>query len=442
MKRRYLVLGLLLIVAALFAGCNIRTIDQLYALPKRPDSYLNLQSAMDQAMKGLEYFAPVSGENQQTVQTADLNGDDDPEYLVFARGVEDKKLRILLFTRAEDEYILADTIERSANAFENVQYVHFTGGSGYDLVFGCQVSDQVGRLLSVYQMQGKEVDAVAEINGISYSRLVCADLDSDNLTELLILRHDEYHGSQNGIAELYEMGRKGVERYKEASMSEPVDKIKRIMISKLSGGITAVYVASEVDASAIITDVFAVVDGEFANVSFSNESGTSVQTLRNYYVYADDIDADGVLELPSLIPMPAMPNTSQEEQYLIRWYAMDPDGTEIDKMFTYHNYLGGWYLQLNESIVSNVMISQLGNSFAFTVQKEDGTQAELMTVYVFTGHQREEQAVSDNRFVLYRNETTVYAAHLGIESVVYSITQDSLIQSFRLIAQDLVGSEA
>lgn len=441
MKKKYMILGLLLVVVALFTGCNIRTIDQLYALPKRSDAYLNLQSVMDQAMSGQEYFAPLSGENQQAVQTADLDGDNDPEYLVFARGIEDKKLRILIFTRVDDEYILADTIERSANAFENVQYVRFTGSKGYDLVFGCQVNDQVARWLGVYKMEHKDVDAIAELNGIGYSRFVCADLDSDGLTELLILRSNEDHGAQNGIAELYQMGKKGVERYKEVNMSEPVDRIKRIMISKLSGGKTAVYVASDVDGSAIITDVFAVVDNEFTNVSFSNESGTSVQTLRNYYVYADDIDNDGVLELPSLIPIQSAPNASQEEQYLIRWYAMTPDGAEVDRMFTYHNYLGGWYLTLNENIVNNAMVNQLGNSYAFTVTKEDGSQAELMTVYVFTGHQREEQAIADNRFVLYRNETTVYAAHLGVESAAYSISKDSLIRSFHLIVQDWKNGE-
>ena len=436
MKRKNLILGLLLVFILFLSGCNIRTIDQLYCLPKRSEDYLNLQSAMDHAMAGMEYFAPLSGENQQTVQTADLNGDADPEYLVFARGIEDKKLRILIFTCVNDEYILADTIERNGKAFENVQYVRFTDGKGYDLVFGCQLSDQVVRSLSVYSMRGSSLDDVEGLSNISCSRFVCADLDSDGLTELLVLRSDEYQGFQNGIAELYQMGKKGVERFKEVTMSEPVDDIKRIMTSKLSGGDTAVYVASEVDGSAIITDVFAIVDGEFTNVSLSNESGTSVQTLRNYFVYAEDIDSDGVLELPSLIPMQSASNSSQEEQYLIRWYAMTPHGEEVDKMFTYHNYLGGWFLELDQNIVSNAMVSQLGNSYAFTVKKDDGTQAELLTVYVFTGHQREEQAVADNRFVLYRNETTVYAAHLGVESAAYNISKDSLVNSFHLIVQE------
>ncbi len=440
MKRNKILLWLLLVFVLLLSGCNMRTIDELYSLPKRSEDYLNLKSVIDSAMQGLEYYAPVSGDNQQTVQTADLNGDEDPEYLVFARGIEDKKLRILIFTCMDDEYILAETIERSANAFENVQYVPFTDNEGYNLVFGCQVSDQVVRWLSVYEMRGKIVDEVESLHTVGYSRFVCADLDNDGLTELLVLRSDELSDSTNGVAELFQMGANGVERFKEAMMSQPVDHIKRIMVSKLSGGSPAVYVASDVDGSAIITDVFAVVDKEFINVTLSNESGTTVETLRNYYVYADDIDSDGVLELPSLIPMQSTSAGSQEEQYLIRWYAMRPSGNVVDKMYTYHNYLGGWFLELNKKIVSNLMVDQRGNSYVFSIQKEDGTQAELITVYVFTGHQREEQGVADNRFVLHRTETTVYAAHLGVESAAYNISKDSLINSFHLIVQDWKNS--
>ena len=52
-----------------------------------------------------------------------------------------------------------------------------------------------------------------------------------------------------------------------------------------------------------VTDIFSLVDGRLTNISFSNEANTSIRTLRNFYVYAEDIDADGVLELPSLLTM-------------------------------------------------------------------------------------------------------------------------------------------
>ena len=67
----------------------------------------------------------------------------------------------------------------------------------------------------------------------------------------------------------------------------------------------------------------------------------------------------------------------------------------------------------------------------------DGTQLQrLMTVYVLTGQKREEQAITNKRFVLYRNESTIYAASLEVASAVYEMTQESIISSFRLIVQD------
>ena len=49
---------------------------------------------------------------------------------------------------------------------------------------------------------------------------------------------------------------------------------------------------------------------------------------------------------------------------------------------------------------------------------------------------REEQALVDNRFVLYRTESTVYAANLEVASAAYGFSQEDLINSFHLILQD------
>ena len=56
------------------SGC-VMTVDQMYVPPRRSESYRNLQTVMDGFMRDLEYCAPTSGENQQSVQMADINGD-------------------------------------------------------------------------------------------------------------------------------------------------------------------------------------------------------------------------------------------------------------------------------------------------------------------------------------------------------------------------------
>lgn len=432
MNRKIILFWLLVMAAILLCGCSVVTIDQMYCLPKRSEDYLNLQSAIDSAMTGLEYNAPVSGDNQQPVQTVDLDGDGDTEYLVFAKGNDEKPLKILIFRCEDEEYFLADTIEGTGSAFDQVQYVRMSGRNGYDIVVGRMVSDQVVRPLSVYAVVSGRLELALTT---SYTRFMSTDLDRNGLNEILVLRPGA-EAAQNGVAELYSINMGVVERSQEVTMSKPVDNIKRIMTNQLNDGIPAVYVASDVDGTAIITDVYALLNGVFTNVSLSNESGTSVQTLRNYYVYADDVDGDGVLELPDLIPMQNQAGSPQDKQYLIRWYAMNSDGTEVNKLYSYHNFMGGWYLKLDSKIAPNISVTQQGNSYEFSFIDAIGQKATLMNVYVLTGQHREEEAVADNRFVLYRNESTVYAAHLEVASASFNITQDSLINAFHLIVED------
>ncbi len=429
----------ILMLILLLSGCNMRTIEELYSPPKRPDAYKNLQAQIDKVMAGQEYSAPLSGENRQAVQAADLNGDGEPEYILFTKSNSDKPLKIHIFAAKDDDYVLLDSIESTGASFELVEYLQMDGYGGLEIVVGRQVSDQVMRSVSVYTLYNGHIEQYMAAN---YYKFVCCDLNSNDMGELLVLRPGESE-SDNGVAELYRFANGAMERSQEVNMSKPASSIKRIMVNKLHDGPPAVYVASDVDGSAIITDVYAVISGQFTNVSLSNESGTSVQTLRNYYVYADDIDDDGVLELPNLINM-VVPSGFQSEQwqYLIRWYAMASNGDETEKMHTYHNFVGGWYVKLPQELAERIYVEQKGNGFDFYLWDDKFESVEqLATIYVLTGQKREEQATTDNRFVLHRTESTVYAASLNVSAGSYSLSRDELINSFHLIQQDWYTGE-
>lgn len=424
MKKFILLLSVVL--ACLLAGCSILTADQLYQLPRRAQEDDHLQSAIDSSMTGLNYCAPLSGEHQQTVQMADLDGDGVQEYLVFAKGSSEKPLRILIFCRIGQTYSLMETIESTGSAFDLVEYVQMDKRAGVELVVGRQVSNEILRSVSVYSFSSGQAETLVSTN---YSKYMVCDLDGDRLTELMVLRPGQ-SDTDNGVAELYGVENGVMERSNEVSMSASVDRLKRIISGTLHGGTPAVFVGSAVQESALITDVYAVVDGVFTNVSFSNESGTSVQTLRNYYVYADDIDNDGDVELPDLITMdPYQGQQEAAKQYLIRWYSMAADGSEIDKMFTYHNFVGGWYLELGQDLADGLSVVQEENTYRFYLQGE-----QLYSISVLTGSNREEQGTADGRFVLHRTETVVYAAKL--ESMNVSLTKEVLIAAFHMIRQD------
>ena len=434
MKKRMGLLAMLMLTALLFTGCAMRTVEEMYALPKRSEEYNELQSAIDTAMYGLTYSSPQSGENQQTVQMADLDGDGVDEYLVFAKGASEKPLQVLIFTQEEDGTVRTmETLGFNGLAFEQVEYVEFDENPGCELVVGIQVSDQVLRSVAVYSFGSGDAELLL-LN--SYSKMLACNLSGDR-NELMVLRPGEEE-TERGMAVLYGYENGQIVRSVETELSEHTSQIRRIMTGKLQDGTNAVFVTSSSGENTIVTDIFTVKDGNFTNISYSREADTSVGTLMNYYVYAEDIDSDGILELPGLISMKAVDNWGDNEQkFLLRWYAMDSDGWEIDKMYTYHNYPGGWYVQLDSTWASRVTVEQDQRSYQFYVWDESYQTADpLFTLYTFTGNDRDEVAVQDGRFALYRSEGVAYAAQLELAAPEYGITEKSLTESFHLIRQD------
>lgn len=422
---------LLCAMILLLCGCTMATVDQMYQLPKRSRDYNDLQSAIDNAMGGLSYSAPLTGENQQNVQMADLDGDGSDEYLIFAKSTNDKPMRILVFQEIDGKFIHVDTVECNGSAFDQVEYVNMDAKGGMEVIVGRQLNDQVIRSASVYTFTK---DGMEQLVTVNYTKFLTTDLDSNGLAELFLLRPGQ---TDNGVAELYSMHGDSIERYNEVAMSQPADKLKRIVVGKLDGGKAAVYVASTVGDTALITDVYTLLDEKLTNVTLSNESGTSVQTMRNFYVYADDIDKDGVVELPSLITMHPLPGMmSADMHHLIRWYAMTPGGEEINKMCTYHNFVGGWYLQVSSDWAQRLVVLHHGYQTEFYIWDKNFTSTErLMTVYAFTGQNREEQGLKDGRFILQKTDSVVYAASLEDAAKKYELTQESVVYSFRLIQQ-------
>ena len=435
MKKRIFLLTLVTVTALLFTGCAMQTVEEMYALPKRSEEFNEMQSAIDTAMYGMTYASPQSGENQQTVQMADLDGDGTDEILVFAKGATEKPLQVLIFTQdANGRVRTMETIGSNGLAFEQVEYVNFDDQPGSELVVGIRVGDQVQRSVSVYTFKNGDAELML-MNG--YSKLVTCDLDRNGRSELMVLRPGEQE-TERGMAVLYQYGKGQIERSAEMSLSEPPENIRRIMQGRLQNGVPAIFVASAVNQDAIVTDVLTVKDNRLINIAATGDVNTSVETLRNYYVYAEDIDGDGIVEIPSIITMKPVSEGSQEdEKHFLRWYAFDDNGWEYDKLFTFHNYVGGWYLQLDGNWASRVTIEQTNGVYQFYLWDESYQVATpLFTLYVFTGSDRDEEAVKDGRFPLHRSEGVAYSASLSEAAAEYEITEEYLINSFRLIRQD------
>ncbi len=435
MKRKIRFAALLLLAASVLSGCAMRTVEQMYALPKRSDAYSHLQTAIDSAMVGLEYSAPISGENQQSVQTADLDGDGVDEYLVFASGSWEKPLQVLIFKQETDgTCVLMDIIDSNGTAFEQVEYVPFDENPGVELIIGCQVSDQVLRSVSVYSLVDEKIQ---QLMLVGYSKFLANDFDENGIYELMVLRPGEAEAGP-GASVLYTCQNGQIQRSMEAELSTSSTQIRRIQSGKLSSGEKAVFVSSSAENGKIRTDVLTVKGGVLSNLAASGLADTTIETLHNFYVYPSDIDEDGVMELPAQLPVrPVSVWHNDAQQSLLRWFALERRGGEVDKLYTFHNFLEGWYLTLESQWAQQISVVQGEDQFAFYIWNEDFSEAsELFSIYTFTGSSRNEEATQDGRFLLHSTESAVYAAKLEADAGLYSITREYLTESFRQIHQD------
>lgn len=435
MKKRMMLCCLTMLAALLLNGCAMRTIDELYTLPRRSKEYSSLQSAVNIAMAGMEYSAPLSGDNQQAVQMADLNGDGTDEYLVFAKGTSDKPMQIMIFSELEnDEVQITEVIASNGFAFDQVEYVEIDGKPGYEVVVGKQVSDQLMRNVSVYSFASGRSE---QLLTAGYSKLHTCDLGSSDQKELLLIQRGE-SDQANAIAILYRYRSKSMVRSVEVELSKPAANVKRISAGKLQCGTPAVYVSCATEDNAIRTDILALKNDKFSKVTLSQEGQTEVQPLRNYYVYAEDVDGDGVMELPSLVSVQPVSDTWMlEEQYQILWYSLDLEGNRTEKRNTFHNYSNGWYLELDDQWASQITMYQVGNTYAFYLWDAEFEEATpLFTIFALSGSDRETQASADGRFTLCRSEGVIYAARMDTDLSSYGLTEERLISSFHLIHQD------
>ena len=431
--RRCKILAVIL-VAILLSGCSMMTVDKLYQLPKRSEAYNNLQSAINNAMTDLAYCAPLSGENQQTVQIADIDGDGENEYLLFAKGTQEKPLKILVFQKIDGVFTMISAVEANGSSYDVVEYVNMDARPGVEIIVGRQLSDQMLRSATVYTFAEGTLQQLISVN---YTKFLTTDLNNDHNSELFVLRPGSSE-TDPGVAELYAMRDGEMFRFNEAPMSQAATRLKRIITGKLDGGNTAVFAACTAGDSALITDIYTILGDKLVNVSLSNASDTGIRTMRDFYVFADDVDADGVVELPALIQMKPLTGTINEDMHhLIRWYSMTAEGLEIDKMYTYHNFVGGWYMQLDSSWAERLVVKHQGLQTDLYLWNEDFTETQkMMSVFAFSGDKREENGLSDGRIILHKTESVVYAALLSDIAAEYGYSPENAVYSFRLILKD------
>ena len=432
MKRRLqtcLLLPALLVLAALLSGCTVfdSSVEQLFTLPRMAPEYTGLSQQLDSLIaQGYEYAPPSGGRNIQSVQMVDLEDDGRQEALVFLRRTADERpLKILVFRLdTTDSYRLYCTVESSGAAVDSVYYQDLNGDGRRELIVGWRISADV-QTLAAYSIEPEPVALMS----CGYSRFSIQDLNSDGVPSLLVLRTD---GELGPVAEFYGWQDEQMSVSYRCRLSSSMTALNRgsIVAGMVAKDTPAVFITGVDATSMAVTDILIYrQEAGLVNVAMDKSSGVSAAVYPFRQFSPQDIDGDGLIELPC----PLGNGSAEQTDGLVSWMSWRSDGRFEQSVKTYHSLSAGWYFTIPQSWWDwdvDAVTTGIQNESQMTLRINGD---DVLSIYTITGENRESRSRMDHRLVLRRQAATVYAGEVCELAPYYGMDEDLLRRSFSLI---------
>jgi hypothetical protein len=125
--------------------------------------------------------------------------------------------------------------------------------------------------------------------------------------------------------------------------------------------------------------------------------------------------------------------------YLIDWYDYKTNGKSTKVCTTYTNYSDYWNLVIpNEwtDVITvrrqDVLSGERTIIFSYIGSGLD-RQVDFLEIYTLSGDNRDERATSGNRFVLARDDETIYAAEILRDNIRLNVSEELIRENFSIL---------
>jgi len=322
-------------LGALVSCTNSLSLNDIMKAPQLPLEYVHLQEKIDELIDNkTSYSPPQNGENRYSVQLIDMNSDGVEEAVTFLK--TSQTLKICLFNKQGEEYELRHTVDGDGDAFDEVCYVDLDADGNRELIVGRQFVNGSVCEISVYDVKsGEPVEVLSDV----YSSFVVFDIDDDGMKELILIKSDK-----SVYAYKYRNGQ--FVKDSECQLSAAVSKVYSVKMGYITNMVPVLMIDGVSKDGGYTTDVIACRYGKMANIFSISKSGN---------IYADDINGDGILEIPDTLNMWSNDGVG-DGCYIVSWYSLTLSGRISCIETTYHNCYENWYLKLFGSLKEDVEI--------------------------------------------------------------------------------------
>lgn len=318
------VLFIAIIICCFFSGCNINisSVDVLMRPPKLSGENSLLQQTFESTVGNSDSIVmktPVSGDNRSSYLLYDLDNDSVKEALVlYSDPIIDDLTYVTVFKYINDKWSFVSTINGKSSEIYSVDFADINGDGRFEILISwsqvisgdafapASMGSSGEKLLTIYSYNGSSTTL---LKNEAYSKLLVEDLNNDSADELFILNISLSNQEKVTTGRIVAFDKEySIEQEINFQLTGMLDIYNIVSDSYLNNDETntRVYIDGSISESGIITEV---IDIKHSDLSVSlpfYESNISAQplTLRDVRVYSQDIDNDGVVEVPVIEKLP------------------------------------------------------------------------------------------------------------------------------------------
>lgn len=399
-------------------GCSrLQTsVEDLMSPPVLTQEQAQIRSALSQVIgdPNIKYKYPQNGDYRSSFIFYDLDDDEEEEALVFYQSASKGAATwINILDRLDSGEWISVCETPAPNAAANIDFVsfeHLIDENTTNLVIGWE-DDRSNKTVLAYRYNNNRLLPIFERD---YTEIAITDLDSNGSTDLVLF----YRQAQSTLVFLACKTENGFETVDSAQLDRGIVSFDNILSGKSSNSSNALFLDSTIDLYETpfqITDVISakrqvgstpklvnLLDNEF--VSLSQSTLRPAQNL-----FCRDIDGDGIVELPTITPLPGYTDVFDENSIFLTTYNTISSSSQLiarrsGVINTQHRYMIVFPDRWLKENVSAVVQPENGEwtFFAYTNELND-TSNPLLKIRVYSAKDYHDK-FDDNYFHLIRQK--------------------------------------
>lgn len=348
----------LLLLLSLTSGCRLMVspVDLL----KAP----SVSSDRKELKEAVQYYLPVgakltvvpieNGGQQSSIMEVDMDHDGNKEAVVFYKMVKNsvQQLGILLLKQMDGLWTKVDAIQDAGMDIDFVKFVDVKGDGSQELFVGWSGGENLNKEMYIYTLQNEKLN---QISKLSYNSAAIGSMGDDSSPQLVVLNNDTDSGEVSAAVYGFKGG--GPVLLDKRIVATGITSIEKTIIGEAIPNMNAMFVEYMYNDSFYYTAILYLENKKIQTV-FNDALSGGLNTYKDYLAFSEDVNGDGIIEIPRLEPSP-FAKTTTASKYLYKWYQWKVDENLKLVFQNYYDFQLGYRFDFPDEWIDKIAIDRL-----------------------------------------------------------------------------------